>query len=82
MAKSMLWQRALRAAFFLRFVSTALVVQAALVQQACRGRTFEFSAKGDDAIAAATTAQINAAFRKYVQPEALALVYAGDFTKP
>jgi len=57
-------------------------VAAALVQQAYLGRTFAFSAKGDAAIEAATTAEVNAAFRKYVQPEALALVYAGDFTKP
>ncbi|MEO8754200.1 MAG: pitrilysin family protein [Casimicrobiaceae bacterium] len=57
-------------------------VAAALVQQAYLGRTFAFSGKSDAAIAAATTAEVNAAFRKYVQPEALALVYAGDFTKP
>jgi zinc protease len=57
-------------------------VAAALVQQAYLGRTFAFSEKGDAAIAAATTADVNAAFRKYVQPEALALVYAGDFSKP
>ena len=57
-------------------------VAAALVQQAYLGRTFAFSQKGDAAIAAATTADVNAAFRKYVQPEALALVYAGDFSKP
>jgi enamine deaminase RidA (YjgF/YER057c/UK114 family) len=57
-------------------------IAAALVQQAHVGRTFAFSEKGDAAIAAATTADVNAAFRKYVQPEALALVYAGDFAKP
>ena len=57
-------------------------VAAALVQQAYLGRTLAFSREGDAAIAAATTADVNAAFRKYVQPDALALVYAGDFSKP
>jgi zinc protease len=57
-------------------------VAAALVQQAYLGRTFAFLDKGDAAIAGTTTADVNAAFRKYVQPEALALVYAGDFAKP
>ncbi len=56
-------------------------VAAALVQQANLGRTFAFSAKGDEAIARATTADVNAAFRKYLQPQGLALVYAGDFAK-
>jgi zinc protease len=56
-------------------------VAGALVQQAYLGRTFGFAEKGDAAIAATTTAEVNAAFRKYVQPDGLALVYAGDFAK-
>lgn len=53
----------------------------ALVQQGLLGRTFAYSAKADEAIARATTAEVNAAFRKYLQPQGLALVYAGDFAK-
>jgi zinc protease len=56
-------------------------IAAALVEQAYLGRTFAFAGRLDAAIAAATPAQVNAAFRKYVQPEALATVYAGDFTR-
>jgi len=56
-------------------------IAAALVQQAYLGRTFAFSGKADDAIARASAADVNAAFRKYVQPEGFALVYAGDFAK-
>jgi zinc protease len=54
---------------------------AQLVQQAYRGRTFAFTGKIDAAIAAVTTADVNAALRKYVKPDAFALVYAGDFAK-
>ena len=57
-------------------------VAAALVQQAYLGRTFAFAEKADAAIAAVNTADVNAAFRKYVQPNGLALVYAGDFARP
>jgi zinc protease len=56
-------------------------VAAALVQQLYLGRTFAFSATADDAIAAANAAGVTAAFRKYVEPKGLALVYAGDFSK-
>ncbi len=41
-------------------------VAAALVQQLYLGRTFAFSARADDAIAAANAAGVTAAFRKYV----------------
>jgi len=54
---------------------------ASLVQQAHLGRTFETSAKIDAAIAALTVADVNAAIRKYVKPEAFAFVYAGTFKK-
>lgn len=56
-------------------------VAQALVQQEYLGRTFAFSAKGDEAIARVTTAEVNAAFRKYLQLQGLAQVYAGDFAK-
>jgi zinc protease len=54
---------------------------AALDQQAYLGRTFAYSAKIDAAIAAVTTADVNAALRKYVKPDAIAYVYAGTFGK-
>jgi len=54
---------------------------ASLVQQEHLGRTFETSAKIDAAIAALTVADVNAALRKYVKPEAFAFVYAGTFKK-
>jgi zinc protease len=54
---------------------------AQLVQQAYRGRTFAFAGKVDAAVAATTTAEVNAALRKYVKPDAFALIYAGDFEK-
>ncbi|MCC6198014.1 MAG: insulinase family protein [Burkholderiales bacterium] len=57
------------------------LVAGALVEQAYLGRTYAFSERADAAIAAASAADVNAAFRKYVQPDALALVYAGDFAK-
>ena len=54
---------------------------AALVHQAFLGRTFDTSAKIDAAIAALTVADVNAALRKYVKPDAFAFVYAGTFAK-
>jgi len=54
---------------------------AALVQQAYLGRTFDYSAKIDAAIQAVTTADVNAALRKYVKPDGFAYVYAGTFAK-
>jgi zinc protease len=44
-------------------------------------RTMEYQAKVDRAIDAVTLEQVNAAFRKYVDPSKLATVYAGDFAK-
>jgi zinc protease len=46
------------------------------------GRRFAFSQKVDEAIAAATPEQVNAALRKYLKPEVLAVVAAGDFKAP
>ena len=42
-------------------------------------RTFEVSAKVDAALAALTPEQVNAALRRYLKPEAIDLVFAGDF---
>jgi len=56
-------------------------VAAALVQQLHVGRTWAFNEKADAAVAAATPTAVNAAFRKYMQSEGLALVYAGDFAR-
>jgi zinc protease len=44
-------------------------------------RTLAFDKKVDADIAAVTLAQVNAAFRKHVDPEKLTTVRAGDFTK-
>jgi zinc protease len=45
------------------------------------GRTMDYVAGIDRAIEAATLEQVNAAFRKYVEPAKLVRVYAGDFAK-
>jgi zinc protease len=42
-------------------------------------RTFALSAKVDAALATLTPGQVNAALRKYLKPEDLVLVFAGDF---
>lgn len=55
---------------------------ATLVEQAHLGRSFVAADKTDAAIAQASAAEVNAAFRKYVQPAGFALVYAGDFARP
>jgi zinc protease len=43
------------------------------------GRTFEISARVDAALAALTPEQVNAALRKYLKPESVDMVFAGDF---
>jgi zinc protease len=45
------------------------------------GRTMDYVAGVDKAIAAVTLEQANAAFRKYVDVSKLAIFYAGDWTK-
>jgi zinc protease len=45
------------------------------------GRTFKFQADQDAAIQAATLEQVNAAFRKFVNPSNVAIVWAGDEAK-
>ncbi|MFO1303270.1 MAG: pitrilysin family protein [Burkholderiales bacterium] len=54
---------------------------ALLVEQLHLGRNWAHDAKVDAAIEAASAADVNAAFRKYMQPEGFALVYAGDFAR-
>jgi zinc protease len=45
-------------------------------------RTFAVSARVDAALAALTLEQVNAALRKYLKPEAIDMVFAGDFKQP
>jgi zinc protease len=45
------------------------------------GRTFKFQADADAQIQAATLDQVNAAFRKYIDPSKITIVWAGDEAK-
>jgi zinc protease len=45
-------------------------------------RTFAFSQQVDDALARLTLEQVNAAWRKYMDPARLVLAWGGDFTEP
>ena len=45
------------------------------------GRTFEYEIDLEKKIAAQTTEQVSAAFRKYIDPAKLVIVEAGDFKK-
>jgi len=56
-------------------------IAGALAGQAYLGRTFAVSAAVDAAIAKLTTADVNAAFRKYFKPGEFAYAFAGDFDK-
>ncbi|HEY3179155.1 MAG TPA: pitrilysin family protein [Casimicrobiaceae bacterium] len=56
-------------------------VAAALMQQSYLDRRFDFAARIDAAIAALSTADVNAALRKYVSPDGFAYAYGGDFAK-
>ncbi len=53
----------------------------ALTQQAYLNRTFAFSGEVDAAIARLTPEAVNAAVRKYMQPDGFTFVFAGDFAK-
>jgi zinc protease len=46
------------------------------------GRTFQVAQKVDDAIAALTVDQVNAALRKYLKPGNFAIAVGGDFKQP
>jgi len=55
------------------------VLASALASNLYLGRSFEISARVDAALAAATPDQVNAALRKYLKPEHIDMVFAGDF---
>jgi zinc protease len=57
------------------------VLVGSLSQQSHLGRTWEFSAKLDAALAAVTVEAANAALSKYVDAGGFAWSYAGDFAK-
>jgi len=50
------------------------------VERLYRDQTFLEAQMMDDRFQAVTLAEVNAAFRKYIDPEKLAIVKAGDFT--
>jgi len=56
-------------------------VAGALANQAFLGRTWAFSAALDASIEKLTTAEVNAAFAKYVKASELAYAFAGDFAR-
>jgi zinc protease len=45
------------------------------------GRTFEFSRQFEEKLKALTVEQVNAAFRKYIDPDRMTFVVAGDAKK-
>ena len=45
------------------------------------GRTFEFSKQFEDRLKALTPGEVNAAFRKYIDPDRMTFVIAGDTKK-
>ncbi|MBP6317293.1 MAG: insulinase family protein [Rubrivivax sp.] len=57
-------------------------VTGALAQNLYLGRSFAYSQQVDDAMAKLTVEQLNAAWRKYIQPERLVLAWGGDFKPP
>jgi zinc protease len=46
------------------------------------GRTFSFAQKVDEALARLTLADINAAWRKHIDPQRLVMAWGGDFKQP
>ena len=57
-------------------------VASRLVQNVHLGRRFERAQQLDDALAKLTLAQVNAAFRKYIDPARWAAAWGGDFKAP
>ena len=55
------------------------VLAGALANNLYLDRTFEVSARVDAALAALTLAQVNDALRKYLKPQTIDMVFAGDF---
>ncbi|MGH6623902.1 MAG: insulinase family protein, partial [Burkholderiaceae bacterium] len=45
------------------------------------GRTYAFSKQFEDRLRATTVEQVNAAFRKYIEPSKMTFVLAGDMKK-
>ena len=45
------------------------------------GRTLAYDAELEKKISALTAGEVNAAFRKYMDPKALVIIRAGDFKK-
>ncbi len=57
------------------------VVASAWVSNLDLGRTFEFSKQFEERLGAVTVEQVNAAYRKYIDPEKMTFVVAGDAKK-
>ncbi len=57
------------------------VVASAWISNLDLGRTFAFSKQFEDRIRAVTLEQVNAAFRKYIDPAKMTFVIAGDAKK-
>ena len=57
------------------------IVAGAWVGNLDLGRTFEFSKQFEDRLKALTPEQVNAAFRKYIDPDRMTFVIAGDAKK-
>ncbi|MBK6866234.1 MAG: insulinase family protein [Ideonella sp.] len=55
------------------------VLASALANNLYLGRTFAVSQKVDEAVAAATLAEVNGVLRKYLKPEQLVIGFGGDF---
>jgi zinc protease len=57
------------------------IVAGAWVSNLDLGRTFEFSRQFEERLRAVTPEQVNAAFRKYIDPDRMTFVIAGDVKK-
>lgn len=57
------------------------VVAGAWISNLDLGRTFAFSKQFEDRLRAVTPEQVNAAFRKYIDPARMTFVIAGDAKK-
>jgi zinc protease len=56
-------------------------IDSLLVERERWGRTMDWDAKLEAAVAALTPQQVNDAFRRHVDPAALSIVKGGDFKK-
>ena len=55
------------------------ILRSVLANNLERQRTFANSQRIDDALVALTLAQVNAAWRRYIEPSKLVMVWGGDF---